>query len=121
MTTPDLINATFSVIAGNMLWINVYALAKDKQVKGVTFQSTVIMTLWGCWNLWYYPHLDQWASFWGGLSIVSANVVWLMLAWEYSRACPNCKGHGRVVTFDEDNGKLVGITSTCQVCLGKIN
>jgi hypothetical protein len=35
------------------------------------------------WNLYYYPHLDQWWSFAGGLVIVAANVLWIGLMVYY--------------------------------------
>jgi hypothetical protein len=37
----------------------------------------------GFWNLFYYPHLDQWLSFAGGVLIVLANTVWIAMAVHY--------------------------------------
>jgi hypothetical protein len=33
---------------------------------------------WGYWNLFFYPALDQWLSFVGGLLLVVANTFWLL-------------------------------------------
>lgn len=81
----DWINGGFEFMAGILLWINVARLVKDKQVKGVYIPATVLFTLWGIWNLWYYPALNQIMSFLGGLIVVSANTTWVLLAIKYGR------------------------------------
>lgn len=98
MTIPDLVNALFEAAGGIMVWTNVRALARDRQVKGVNVWATVLFNAWGIWNLWYYPHLGQWASFAGGLVIVSANTCWIWLAWKYRPRpeCKRCNGFGMV-------------------------
>jgi hypothetical protein len=52
-------------------------------VKGVHWIPTGFFTAWGFWNLYYYPHLDQWLSFFGGLFIVAGNFSWLILMVMY--------------------------------------
>lgn len=76
--TPDQINGTFEFVGSLALWANVYRLHRDKQTRGVTWFATAFFMTWGYWNLFYYPHLDQWWSFWGGLSLVIANTIWLV-------------------------------------------
>ena len=85
MTGPDIINGAFETLGGVMNWTNVWAIWKDKKVRGVNIWASVLFTAWGFWNLYYYPHLNQWASFLGGLVIVSANFVWIALAFYYRR------------------------------------
>jgi hypothetical protein len=82
--TNDLFNGLFEAIGGLMLWKNVAAIYRDKCVKGVYVPATIFFMAWGVWNLWYYPSLGQWFSFSGGLVIVSANLVWVVLALYYS-------------------------------------
>lgn len=77
MLSADLINGAFEAVGSVMLWRNVAQLHKDKEVKGVHWNATAFFTTWGYWNLYYYPSLEQWWSFAGGLSIVLANSVWL--------------------------------------------
>ena len=79
----DLINGTFEAIGGIMIWSNVFMLLKDKKVMGVNVWATVVFNLWGIWNLYYYPSLNQWASFVGGLVIVSGNTFWVFLAYKF--------------------------------------
>ena len=76
---PDLINGTFEFAGAAVLWLNVIALARDGSLKGVHWAPTVFFTTWGLWNLFYYPHLEQWFSFGGGLAIVFVNIVWLCM------------------------------------------
>jgi len=80
---PDLINGVFELVGGAMVWQNVRRIRRDQQVRGVDWRVTVFFSAWGFWNLFYYPHLDQWLSTLGGLAIVSANTAWLWFAWKY--------------------------------------
>lgn len=85
MSIPDLINGFFESIGGIMIWFNVLAIMKDKEVKGINWWTVVFFTSWGYWNLWYYPYLNQWASFLGGLVIVSGNTAWIYLCMKYRK------------------------------------
>lgn len=81
--TPDLINGLFEILGSIMLWLNVRSLYRDKQIMGVNGWTVGFFTSWGFWNLFYYPNLDQWFSFVGGLSITFANTAWLALMLYY--------------------------------------
>ncbi|WP_321471060.1 hypothetical protein [uncultured Paludibaculum sp.] len=83
MTGPDLINGAFELWGGVFIFLNILQLLRDKQVKGIHWGSSLFFTSWGVWNLWYYPHLGQWASFAGGAVICGLNVVWLFLRIRY--------------------------------------
>jgi hypothetical protein len=92
MMLPDLINSAFEAIGGLFILNHCRVLYRDKQVKGVSKLSTAVFFVWGIWNLFYYPHLDQWASFAGGLVIVSGNCLWLGMMLHYAR--PMLGSHG---------------------------
>ena len=81
--TPDLINGIFELLGGAFILNHCRVLYQDKLVKGVSALSTTFFTAWGVWNLYYYPHLDQWWSFAGGLVIVAANALWIGLMIYY--------------------------------------
>lgn len=83
--TPDLINGLFECLGAFVLMMNVRQLIKHKQLQGVHIFPTIFYTGWGFWNLYYYPSLDQWFSFFGGLAIVIVNAVWVGLAIYYTR------------------------------------
>jgi len=79
----DLINSLFEFGASAFLIINIRILLKDKKLMGVSWVPTAFFTIWGVWNLYYYPSLNQISSFIGGLAIFSINVIWLFLVFYY--------------------------------------
>lgn len=85
MTWQDIANGLFELLAGVSVLNHCRVLYKDKLVRGASVLSTGFFFLWGIWNLYYYPHLGQWASFTGGLLIVSANFLWVGMMIYYVR------------------------------------
>ena len=83
LSTPDLINGTFESVGGLFIALSVRRLAKDKLVKGVSWVHAAFFSSWGYWNLYYYPHLEQWFSFYGGALLVAVNTIWLLQMWYY--------------------------------------
>lgn len=81
--TPDMINGCFELVGAFILLLNVKALLRDKTLKGFNPWTTVFFTLWGFYNLYFYPHLGQWWSFYGGLAIVTVNSIWLSLIFYF--------------------------------------
>lgn len=88
---PDIINGTFELSAGLLLWLNVYRLHKDKQVHGIHIVPTVLFAVWGYWNIFFYSHLEQWASFAGGIMLVLANTTWVVQMIYYGRKIKEIK------------------------------
>lgn len=82
---PDMINGLFELFGGLLYILNIRLLLIHKQVQGVSLIPTVFFTSWGIWNLFYYPSLDQWYSFYGGVFLVTVNAIWLLLALYYAR------------------------------------
>lgn len=85
MITPDLINGTFESLGAFFILQSVIKLHRDKVVRGVSWLHSGFFAAWGYWNLFYYPHLDQWFSFVGGVGIVAANTFWLGQIIYYTR------------------------------------
>lgn len=83
---PDAINGFFELGGALLLLLNVRAILRDREVSGIHWGPTAFFTAWGLWNLFYYPSLDQWFSFAGGVAIVTVNAVWLALVLKYRRA-----------------------------------
>ena len=79
----DALNGLFELGGSLVLWLNVRQVWRDKGYQGVTSLATLWFATWGYWNLYYYPSLDQWWSFTGGVSIVTANTCWLVLMWRF--------------------------------------
>ena len=76
---PDIVNGMLEFAGAAVLWLNVGALYRDKEIKGVHWAAVAFFSTWGLWNLFYYPHLDQWFSFAGGVALVFVNIVWLCM------------------------------------------
>jgi len=85
MSWADAVNGLFEGVTGIASILNCRQLYKDKEVKGVVWWFTIFYTLWGFWNLYYYPSLNQWFSFAGGLVIVAANAFWVGMVIYYRR------------------------------------
>ena len=76
----DLVNGMFELFGGIFAWINVYALFRDMQINGVYWPIWFFYSVWGLWNLYYYPELNQWISFYAGIFLTSANCLWFLVA-----------------------------------------
>jgi len=74
----DIVNGFFEFFGGLLVILNIKAILKHKTLKGVHPIPTLYFTLWGVWNLFYYPSLGQWYSFVGGSLVVVLNLVWLL-------------------------------------------
>ena len=83
MSLPDLVNGTFEMLAGVAILNHCRALYRAKQSRGVSILSVGFFFSWGLWNLFYYPHLKQPISFYGGLGVVSANLLWVGMLLYY--------------------------------------
>lgn len=81
----DSVNGLWEVLGGLFILLSVLKLLRDKQVRGVSWIHVLFFTVWGHWNLYYYPHLGQWVSFCGGMGVMLTNTVWLLLLLYYSR------------------------------------
>ena len=81
----DLINGLFELFGGILMFGNCYKIWSDKQVRGSSVYIAFFFTSWGYWNLYYYPSLNQWLSFFGGVLIVIGNTIWVSFAVYYSQ------------------------------------
>jgi len=76
--TPDLINGLFETTGAALTAMNTRRVITDRGYAGVYIPTIVFFLSWGLWNLFYYPHLDQWFSFVGGILLVLSNVSWVV-------------------------------------------
>lgn len=81
----DLINGIFECFGAVFVWLGIMKLRKDKEVKGVHWLTILFFTVWGYWNCYFYPALDQWLSFAGGLAIALSNTIYVSMLIHYSR------------------------------------
>lgn len=83
MTLPDIINGIFEFGIGVFQYRNVQLIRKQREIKGVHWSITAWTSIWGLYNLYYYPSLSQWFSFSGGILIATMNITWLAHALYY--------------------------------------
>jgi len=81
----DAMNAGFEFGAGLAVLHHCWRLHQDKEVRGLSIPAVVFFTLWGGWNIYYYPHLDQTYSFAGGIFVTLANVAYVVMLITYSQ------------------------------------
>jgi len=74
--TPDILNGIFELCGGFIILLSIVKLHREKMVRGVSWAHVAFFAAWGFWNLFYYPSLDQWFSFAGGVTIVITNTIW---------------------------------------------
>ncbi|KKM91652.1 hypothetical protein LCGC14_1226410 [marine sediment metagenome] len=91
--TPDQINSGFELAAGLLLMLNIRRLYHDKTLRGVCIAPTAFMATWGLWNLYFYPHVNAWWSFWAGILIVVVNTVWVGQMVYYKERRTSWKNH----------------------------
>ena len=84
--TPDMINGGLEAVGAAAVLNHCWTLYQHKQVRGVSVASTALFTVWGLWNLYYYPHLDQFWSFAGAIFITLANALYVGLMLHYTDA-----------------------------------
>ena len=85
MISMDTVNGLFEFAGGLLCWVNVKTIYRDKRISGISWGVQAFFALWGIWNLFYYPSLGQWASFWGGLFLSVGNTTWVMMSIVYCR------------------------------------
>jgi len=103
MMHTDIINAIFELLAALFILNHCRVLYRDKQVKGVSVISALFFTLWGFWNLYFYPAVGQPFSFWAGAAVVTANAIYVGMLCHYDyRQCHALDEHA--VFIGEDMG-----------------
>jgi hypothetical protein len=85
MEYNDIINSIFELCGGYLSWLNTAKLYKDKLVKGVYWPIWIFFSVWGLWNLYYYPSVGHSLSLWAGVFLASGNIAWLILAIKYRK------------------------------------
>lgn len=73
----DSINALFEASASIFILLHVRRVWQDRLVRGVSVPAIGFFFLWGLWNIFYYPSIDQFYSFLGGLAVVAANFAYV--------------------------------------------
>lgn len=75
----DIVNAAFQITGAFLVWQNYRRLRLDRVVTGVDWRVQMFFTVWGYWNLLYYPHLGHWWSAVAGGFLAIGNTAWIVL------------------------------------------
>jgi hypothetical protein len=86
--TADMVNGLYEGLGALFILGHCRSLWNSKQPWGVSILGVIFFTSWGGWNLYYYPSLNQWYSFFGGLAIVSSNALYIGLLIYLRRKFP---------------------------------
>lgn len=81
----DLVNGIIEFVGGCFLWLNVWRITKDKDIKGIHWGSVMFWTAFGSWNIYYYPSINQWFSFYGSIFVFLGNTTWVILCFYYKK------------------------------------
>jgi len=83
---PDWINGLFECVGGLFIFLSVRKTWRDKSVKGVSYLTVGFFTVWGLWNLYFYPYLNAPVSFIGSIGIAVMNLAWLFFILKYRKS-----------------------------------
>lgn len=79
----DLVNGVFEVGGGLIIWLNVFKIIKDKEVKGFDWRVSGFFSSWGLWNVLFYWGVNCLVSWVGSMFLLLGNVVWLSYVLKY--------------------------------------
>lgn len=85
VTWTDAVNGSLELAGGLFILLSIYKLSQEQQVRGVSWVHVIFFAAWGYWNLFYYPQLEQYLSFMGGIVIVTTNTIWVGQLIYYTR------------------------------------
>jgi hypothetical protein len=85
LSIPDVVNGLFEFAGAIAGFWNVGVLLRHKQVRGFAPLAYIYFFVWGSWNCFYYPHLNQWFSLAGTIAITVSNGLFAGLAIYFSR------------------------------------
>ena len=82
--STDIINAIFNLCGAVAVSSSIYKLLQDKVVRGIYWPMIIFFISWSTWNLYFYGVLGQWYSVLGGISIVTAEAIYIYLLVHFS-------------------------------------
>lgn len=85
MFKSDLINALFEMGGATAVGFSVLRALKEREIVGVSGAHVMFFMMWGMWNLFYYPNLDQYLSFSAGVLLTIVNTAYAVLWLAYRR------------------------------------
>lgn len=85
MNWTDIVNGLWEA-AGVVATIpSIRSVLKTKSSAGVKWGTILFFEAWGIWNVFFYPMNGHMVSFYGGVLLALANLVWLILLIKYRK------------------------------------
>ena len=83
MINVDYVNAFFEGVGALTILDNCRVALKDKKIYGISWKPIAFYTLWGFWNIYFYPSVNAMWSFYAGIAVVTSNIIWLIFIIKY--------------------------------------
>ncbi len=80
----DITMGLIQVISAGFLSKSVWMLYQAKIVRGVSAVTVAFWVAWGLWDLYYFPSLNQWWAFSGGVIVTLMNALYVGLIVRYN-------------------------------------
>jgi hypothetical protein len=85
MNWPDAVNGGFELFGAPFVLMSLIKVIREKDSSGVSYITIMFFSSWGYWNLFFYSHLGQWLSLFGGVAVTLANTAWMIAVFYYRR------------------------------------
>lgn len=102
----DLVNGMFELFGGFFVYLSIRKTYKQKKVVGISIWYVLFFTVWGYWNLWFYPAYGAWVSFVGGFGVCITNTIWLGMYLYYGHYLDGFMLYALYIVAD--GGELAG-------------
>ena len=83
MLSSDQINACLELAGAIFLVPTLIEAYNKKRIVGVHYITPIFFSLWGLWNIFYYPSLNQYWSASAACIMLSVNIIWLVMVFRY--------------------------------------
>jgi hypothetical protein len=83
MDIADAVNGFFELVSAFMVYLHIRVIKKDKEVKGMSIVPIVFFTVWGFWNIFFYPYNGLYLSAIAGAVLALVNSYYFYLIMKY--------------------------------------
>lgn len=80
----DLWNAALELGGAYFISRSIRKLYRDKIVRGFAWEQVAFYAMWGVLNLFYYPAMGSWYSFYAGIAVTVTNLTYTAMLIYYT-------------------------------------
>lgn len=85
MSWPDAVNSVFEFLGTPFVLVSLIKVIRNKNSNGVSYLTLLFFSVWGYWNMFFYPHLEQWLSFTASIALALTNTAWMVAVLYYRK------------------------------------